>query len=327
MSRLPRADRPRRGQFAAYEIGYFHVDIAELRTAREKMYLYVAVDRTSKVAFARVYRRATALLAAASGGTLAHEAVTERPRPQRWVAPQGTRPELAVARFARSLDTAWRRTSYSGLTAAAHHAYGAAPAVADEPEGAGIQDEPGTAGPPPPDDDAAPAGAWQPRAVRLALLADGLTQPAWVAQVLDAVLADGAAVLVGVAVLTADVAAPRPDTSSAQEAYLRLDARRYARPDAPIPRCMHACRTARAWAVQRRPSSVGSRARHQPATAFCIGTLSLARLGSNPPHPPPTATDGTASRSVLGFLRSSLSLLLSGATGRRGPERVWYQRS
>ena len=100
-----------------------------------------------------------AALAATSGGTLAHETVTERPRPQRWVAPQGTRPELAVARFARSLDTAWRRTSYSGLTAAAHHVYGAAPAVADEPEGAGIQDEPGTAGPPPSDDGAAPAGA------------------------------------------------------------------------------------------------------------------------------------------------------------------------
>ncbi len=28
VSRLPRAARPRRGQFAAYEIGYFHVDIA-----------------------------------------------------------------------------------------------------------------------------------------------------------------------------------------------------------------------------------------------------------------------------------------------------------
>jgi exodeoxyribonuclease V beta subunit len=85
-----------------------------------------------------------AALATASGGVLAHELVTERPRPERWAAPTEARPELSVARFARTLDATWRRTSYSGLTAAAHHAYGAAPVVADEPEGAGIQDEPGT---------------------------------------------------------------------------------------------------------------------------------------------------------------------------------------
>jgi transposase InsO family protein len=65
VSRLPRATRPRRSQFAAYEIGYFHVDFAELRTAREKAYLFAAVDRTTKVAFVRVYRRATSLVAAA----------------------------------------------------------------------------------------------------------------------------------------------------------------------------------------------------------------------------------------------------------------------
>ncbi len=65
VSRLPRAAPPHRGQFAACEIGYFHLDIAELRTAREKAYLFVAVDRTSRIAFARVYRRATSLVAAA----------------------------------------------------------------------------------------------------------------------------------------------------------------------------------------------------------------------------------------------------------------------
>ena len=65
VSRLPRAPKQRRGAFKAYDIGYFHVDIAELRTAREKAYLYLAVDRTSKLAFARIYRRATGLVAAA----------------------------------------------------------------------------------------------------------------------------------------------------------------------------------------------------------------------------------------------------------------------
>jgi transposase InsO family protein len=65
VSRLPRPDRPRRSQFKQYEIGYFHVDIAEVRTARAKAYLFVAVDRTSKLAVARIYRRATSLVAAA----------------------------------------------------------------------------------------------------------------------------------------------------------------------------------------------------------------------------------------------------------------------
>lgn len=65
VSRLARTPQQRRGQFAAYEIGYFHVDIAEVRTAREKAYLFVAVDRTSKLAFARIFRRATGLVAAA----------------------------------------------------------------------------------------------------------------------------------------------------------------------------------------------------------------------------------------------------------------------
>ncbi|MBC7290575.1 MAG: UvrD-helicase domain-containing protein [Actinotalea sp.] len=87
-----------------------------------------------------------AALAAASDGTLAHQLVTERPALVRWTAPEPERPDLAVARFTRTLDTTWRRTSYSGLTAAAHHAHGA-PAVADEPEDAGIQDEPRTLAP------------------------------------------------------------------------------------------------------------------------------------------------------------------------------------
>lgn len=65
VSHLPRVERPRRGQFKHYEIGYFHIDIAEVRTAREKAYLFVAVDRTSKLTIARIYRRATALVAAA----------------------------------------------------------------------------------------------------------------------------------------------------------------------------------------------------------------------------------------------------------------------
>jgi transposase-like protein len=53
ISRLPEVEgeaTPKR-KFKAYPIGYFHIDIAEVRTAEGKLYLLVAIDRTSKFAF------------------------------------------------------------------------------------------------------------------------------------------------------------------------------------------------------------------------------------------------------------------------------------
>src|ERR671917_2035993 len=52
ISRLPDTDgdKPRRAKFKRYPIGFFHVDIAELRTEQGKLYLLVAIDRTSKFA-------------------------------------------------------------------------------------------------------------------------------------------------------------------------------------------------------------------------------------------------------------------------------------
>ena len=41
-------DKPARQPFKRYPIGFFHIDIAELRTEEGKLYLFVAVDRTSK---------------------------------------------------------------------------------------------------------------------------------------------------------------------------------------------------------------------------------------------------------------------------------------
>ncbi|MEJ2410096.1 MAG: IS481 family transposase [Novosphingobium sp.] len=64
ISRLPKADREKPKKFKTYEIGYFHIDIAELRYEGGKGFLFVAVDRTSKLVFARIYRRATKLIAA-----------------------------------------------------------------------------------------------------------------------------------------------------------------------------------------------------------------------------------------------------------------------
>ena len=65
ISRLPGVDgdKPARKKFKAYPIGYFHVDLAEVRTAEGKLYLFVAVDRTSKFAFVRLVQRATTMTA------------------------------------------------------------------------------------------------------------------------------------------------------------------------------------------------------------------------------------------------------------------------
>lgn len=63
ISRLPKADREKPKLFKAHEIGYFHIDIAELHYEGGKA-LFVVVDRTSKLVFARVYRKATKLVAA-----------------------------------------------------------------------------------------------------------------------------------------------------------------------------------------------------------------------------------------------------------------------
>ena len=51
-------------KFKAYPIGYFHIDIAEVRTKEGKMYLYVAIDRTSKFAYAELHKSQTKMIAA-----------------------------------------------------------------------------------------------------------------------------------------------------------------------------------------------------------------------------------------------------------------------
>ena len=56
ISRLPEieGDKPGRRKFKVYPIGFLHVDIAEVRTGEGKLYLFVAIDRTSKFAVARM---------------------------------------------------------------------------------------------------------------------------------------------------------------------------------------------------------------------------------------------------------------------------------
>jgi hypothetical protein len=46
-------DKPKTKRFADYPIGYRPIDIAEVRTEEGELYLLVAIDRTSKLAFAK----------------------------------------------------------------------------------------------------------------------------------------------------------------------------------------------------------------------------------------------------------------------------------
>lgn len=42
-------------KFKSYPIGYFHIDIAEVRTAEGRLYLLVAIDRTSKFTYTELH--------------------------------------------------------------------------------------------------------------------------------------------------------------------------------------------------------------------------------------------------------------------------------
>lgn len=59
ISRLPdmEGDKPRRQRFKRYPIGFFHLDIAEVQTAEGKLYLFVAIDRTSKFAVTQLVEK------------------------------------------------------------------------------------------------------------------------------------------------------------------------------------------------------------------------------------------------------------------------------
>lgn len=64
ISRLPQTqgDKPKK-KFKHYPIGYFHIDIAEVRTSEGKLHMFVAIDRTSKFAFVELHEKATRRIA------------------------------------------------------------------------------------------------------------------------------------------------------------------------------------------------------------------------------------------------------------------------
>jgi len=55
---LSEVEGPEKQKFKVYPIGYFHIDIAEVRTEEGKLHLYVGIDRTSKFAFVQLHDKA-----------------------------------------------------------------------------------------------------------------------------------------------------------------------------------------------------------------------------------------------------------------------------
>lgn len=72
ISRLPdvEGDKPKKKKFKRYPIGHFHIGIAEVRTAEGKLHMFVAIDRTSKLAFAELHEKAPTRFAAEFLGRL-----------------------------------------------------------------------------------------------------------------------------------------------------------------------------------------------------------------------------------------------------------------
>ena len=93
-----------------------------------------------------------AALAAASRGLIRVEPV--EPEVLRWSPPPEPPAALSTGTFDRTLDTAWRRTSYSALTADAHASSGGFSAAAPGPPGVGSEPEEPELG-----DEPVPAGA------------------------------------------------------------------------------------------------------------------------------------------------------------------------
>ena len=56
---LPQQTKGEKKKFKDYPIGYLHIDTAEIRIQKEKYYLFVAIDRTSKYVYVEVHQNKT----------------------------------------------------------------------------------------------------------------------------------------------------------------------------------------------------------------------------------------------------------------------------
>lgn len=64
ISKLPKEQKEHeKKKFKIYPIGYFHIDIAEVQTEEGRLHLFVAIDRTSKFAYAELHTQADRMTA------------------------------------------------------------------------------------------------------------------------------------------------------------------------------------------------------------------------------------------------------------------------
>lgn len=67
ISRLPspvEKKQTAKNKFKSYPIGFFHIDIAEVSTEEGRLYLFVAIDRTSKFVYVELHSQMTKMIAA-----------------------------------------------------------------------------------------------------------------------------------------------------------------------------------------------------------------------------------------------------------------------
>lgn len=69
-------DKPAKDKFKKYPIGNKHIDIAEVQTEEGRLYLFVAIDRTSKYAYTKLHECFTKLIAADSYPTCLKPSIT-----------------------------------------------------------------------------------------------------------------------------------------------------------------------------------------------------------------------------------------------------------
>jgi transposase InsO family protein len=103
ISRLPEVegDKPAKRKLKQDPLGDFHIDIAEVHTAEGRLYLFVAIDRVSKVAFAERHAKATRRIAA----NCLHALLAAVPDTIHTVLTDNGTPFTALAHFRTGADT------------------------------------------------------------------------------------------------------------------------------------------------------------------------------------------------------------------------------
>ena len=60
LSRLTKEKRKKeKKKFKTYQIGYLHIDITEIRIKKQKLYLFVSIDRVTKYVYAELHQNMT----------------------------------------------------------------------------------------------------------------------------------------------------------------------------------------------------------------------------------------------------------------------------